>query len=111
MRTTIVNLVLALSVASLASCASSGVVKTGPDTYMIANSEWGFTSGGYQEAKAIAEADNYCESIDSEILVIGSKQHGVELGKVPSAEVQFKCLPKGNQELSKGPHRTNTRTP
>ena len=34
------------------ACAHSGVVKVGPDTYMIANSEWGFTSGGYQKAKA-----------------------------------------------------------
>jgi hypothetical protein len=78
----------------LAACASSGVVQTGPDTYMVANSEWGFTSGGYQKAKAIAEADRYCGRLGRQIEVIGSTQHGVEFGKTPSAEVDFKCLPK-----------------
>lgn len=102
MRTTIASFSLLLSAAWLTGCASSGVVKTGPDTYMIANAEWGFTSGGYQKAKAIAEADKYCAGIGREILVIGSKDHGVELGKVPSAEVQFKCLPKGTEKLSEG---------
>ena len=73
--------------------------------YMVANSEWGFTSGGYQKAKAIAEAGRYCASMGREILVTGSKQQGVAFGKVLSAEVEFKCLPKGDPELSKGSSR------
>lgn len=85
----------------LSGCASSGVVKTGPDTYMVANSEWGFTSGGYQKAKAIAEADRYCASIGREILVIRSKDNDVAFGKTPAAEVEFRCLPKSDPELLK----------
>jgi hypothetical protein len=40
---------------------------------MIANNEWGFTSGSYQKAKAVAEAAQHCESLGKEILVIGSR--------------------------------------
>jgi hypothetical protein len=42
-------------IASLAvgGCAHSGVVNVGPDTYMIANSERGFTSGGYQKPRQL----------------------------------------------------------
>ena len=87
----------------LAACAHSGVVKTGPDTYMVANSECRFTSGGYQKAKAIAEGERYCTSLGRAILVINSTQNDVAFGKTPAAEVQFKCLPKGDPELTKQP--------
>jgi hypothetical protein len=86
---------LAATIFSILGCAHSGVVKTGPDTYMVANSEWGLTSGGYQKAKAIDQAGKYCEGLGREILVISSKQNDVAFGKTPAAEVDFKCLPKG----------------
>ena len=101
MRTTVAGLVLLPSILLLAACVSSGVVKTGPGTYMIANSEWGVTSGGYQKAKVISEADKYCASLGKEIVITGSKQQGVAFAKVPSAEVEFKCIPKGASALSK----------
>ena len=63
------------------ACAHSGVVKVGPDTYMIANSEWGFTSGGYQTAKAIDEGSKYCASLAREILVLNSTQNDLSFGK------------------------------
>ena len=85
------------------ACAHSGVVKVGPDTYMIANSEWGFTSGGYQKAKAIDEGSTYCANIGREILVLSSTQNDVSFGKTPAAEVQFRCLLKGDRELTRPP--------
>ena len=94
-------LLVGTALLSVAGCASSGVVKTGPNTYMVANSEWGLTSGGYQKAKAIAEADRYCASIGREILVIRSKDNDVAFGKTPAAEVEFKCLPRNDPELLK----------
>ena len=84
-------------------CAHSGVVKAGPDTYMIANSEWGFTSGGYQKAKAADEGSKYCASIGREILVLDSTQNDVSFGKTPAAEVRFRCLLKGDPELTRPP--------
>jgi hypothetical protein len=94
MRTTTAAFVLSLNISLLAGCASSGVVKTGPDTYMIANSEWGLTSGDYQKAKAIAEGDKFCASIGRQILVISSRDNDVAFGKTPAAEVDFRCVPK-----------------
>ncbi len=85
------------------ACAHSGAVKVGPDTYMIANSEWGFTSGGYQAAKAINEASKYCASLGREILVLDSSQHDLQFGKTPAAEVRFRCLLKGDPELARPP--------
>ena len=85
----------------IGSCAHSGVVKVGPDTYMIANSEWGFTSGGYQAAKAINEGAQYCTSIGREILVLNSSQNDVSFGKTPAAQVRFRCLLRGDPELTR----------
>ena len=87
--------------ALIAGCAHSGVVAMGPDTYMVANSEWGFSSGGYQKAKALQEASAYCKSIGKEILVLSSKQNDVELGKTPAAEIQFRCLLAGDPDLKR----------
>jgi hypothetical protein len=85
----------------LEACAHSGVVKVAPDTYMVANSEWGFTSGGYQKAKAIDEGARYCVSLGREILVLSSEQNDVSFGRTPAAEVQFRCLAKGDPELTR----------
>jgi hypothetical protein len=87
----------------LNACAHSGVVKVGPDTYMIANSEWGFNSGAYEKAKAIKEGSAYCASIGREILVLDSSQNDVSFGKTPAAEVRFRCLLKGDPELTRPP--------
>ena len=77
----------------LTSCAHSGVVSIGPDTYMIANSEWGFTSGGYQTAKAMQEATEYCKVLGKNTaMLLSSKQNDVQFVKTPAAEIQFKCL-------------------
>jgi hypothetical protein len=84
-------------------CAHSGVVKVGPDTYMIANEEWGFNSGAYEKAKAIDEGSKYCASIGREILVLSSAQNDVSFGKTPGAEVRFRCLLKGDPELTRPP--------
>ena len=78
--------------ALIGACAHSGAVKVGPDTYMIANSEWGFTSGGYQTAKAIDQGSKYCASLGREILVLNSSQNDLSFGKTPAAEVRFHLL-------------------
>jgi hypothetical protein len=89
--------------ALLNACAHSGVVKVAPDTYMIANSEWGFSSGAYQKAEAIKEGSTYCASIGREILVLDTSQNDVSFGKTPAAEVRFKCLVSGDPALRQPP--------
>jgi len=95
-----VPVVLALTAfAGLNACAHSGVVPMGPDSYLIANSEWGFTSGSYQKAEALKEASEYCKSLGKEMLVVSINQNDVSWGKTPAAEVQFRCLSSGDPEL------------
>jgi len=95
------KLSLILTVAIVSGCAHSGVVPIGPDTYMIANSEWGFTSGGVQKAKVMKEASDYCSSIGRQMLPVSTNQNDVAWGKTPAAEVQFRCLSAGDPELQR----------
>ncbi|MGH8821030.1 MAG: hypothetical protein ACREWJ_07035, partial [Rhodoferax sp.] len=83
----------------LSGCAHSGVVPIGPDMYMIANSEWGFTSGDYQKAKAMQEAAEYCKAHGKQVLLVSSNENYVEFGKTPAVEVQFRCLSPGDPEF------------
>jgi hypothetical protein len=77
---------------SLAACASSGVVSTGPDSYMIAKSEWGFTSGAVHKARLLQQASDFCQSRGKQVLVTSTSQNDVAFGKTPAAEVQFRCV-------------------
>ena len=83
-----------LFVLLLTGCASSGVVQTGPESYMLAKSEWGFTSGAVHSARLIQEASNFCISKGQQINVITSRSNDVEFGKTPAAEVHFQCVNK-----------------
>jgi hypothetical protein len=78
----------------LAGCASSGVVQTGPDTYVIAKSEWGFTSGAVHAARLTQEASDHCRSLGKVVKVTSIQKNDVELGKTPAAEVNFQCVAK-----------------
>jgi len=84
----------------LTACAHSGVVSTGPNSYMIANSEWGFSSGSVQKAKVIQEASEFCKNAGKQLLITNTTQNDVQLGKTPAAEVQFKCLKDGDPEFT-----------
>jgi hypothetical protein len=95
------GITLVLTTGMLSACAHSGVVAIGPDTYMIANSEWGFTSGSYQKAQALKEASAYCKGLGREMLPISTSQNDVSFGKTPAAEVQFRCLLPGDPELKR----------
>ncbi len=97
------RIILIIAAAVLASCAHSGVVSIGPDTYMIANSEWGFTSGSVQKAKVMQEASEYCKSIGKQMLPISTSQNDLSFGKTPAAEVQFRCLSHDDPELQPVP--------
>jgi hypothetical protein len=68
---------------------------------MIANSEWGFSSGSYQKAKVLKEASEYCKGLGKEMLPISTTQNDVSFGKTPAAEVQFRCLSPGDPELKR----------
>ena len=83
-----------LAITTLLGCASSGVVETGPNSYMLAKSEWGFTSGAVHSARLMQEASQFCNAKGKQINVISTNSNDVQLGKTPAAEVRFQCIDK-----------------
>ena len=79
---------------ALVGCASSGVVQTGPNTYMLAKSEWGFTSGAVHTARLIQDASDFCNVKGMQVSVTSTNSNDVQLGKTPAAEVRFQCVVK-----------------
>ena len=78
----------------LTGCASSGVVQTGPNAYMLAKSEWGFVSGAVHTARLIQDASDFCSAKGMQINVTSTNSNDVQLGKTPAAEVRFQCVAK-----------------
>jgi hypothetical protein len=92
---TIQRVALIVVALSVVACAHSGVVPTGPDSYMIAKSEWGFTSGAVHKAQLLQEASEFCRGMGKEMVATSTSQNDVSFGKTPAAEVHFRCVPIG----------------
>lgn len=89
----------------LSGCASnSGVVPIGPDTFMVSRqAATGFSGLGTLKADAFQEANKYCLSQNKHIRVVNTSESSPPyvLGNFPRAEVQFMCLEKEDQELTR----------
>ena len=79
---------------ALLGCASSGVVQTGPNSYTLAKSEWGFISGAVHAARLTQEAVEFCSTKGKQINLVSKSSNDVQLGKTPAAEVNFQCVEK-----------------
>ena len=88
------TLVALVVVLSIFGCASSGVVQTGQNSYMLAKSEWGFTSGAVHAARLMQGASEFCNAKGKQINLISGSSNDVEFGKTPAAEVNFQCIDK-----------------
>ena len=89
----------------VAGCASnSGVVPTGPDTYMVSRqAATGFSGSGTLKAEAFGEANRYCAG-QKKTMQVGNTNEAtgpVILGNFPKAEVQFMCLDAGDPDLTR----------
>lgn len=84
-----------LACAALVGCASSGVIPTGPDTYMITKTSAGgvFVSGSSVKGKLYIEANKFCASkgliVDT---VEASSKNAIPFARMPSAELHFRCV-------------------
>ena len=83
-----------IAVLFVVGCANSGVVQTGPNSYMIAKSEWGFTSGAVHVARLTQEASEFCSGKGKQVNLISASGNDVEYGKTPAAQIQFQCVDK-----------------
>lgn len=89
-------LAAAAVVSSLLGCASvTGVVSTGPDTYLVAaEGVLGNSSSGKQAFKAQEQAANFCTAKGMQVETINTQEVPGGFGKVASATVNFRCLKK-----------------
>lgn len=87
--------VLLAAILTIAGCASStGVVPTGPDSFMVANhGVMGYSSAGAQKAQAFQLASDYCRNLGKNMHPINTAESPSGFGKIASAEVAFKCEP------------------
>ena len=88
------NVIALISVFFIIGCASSGIVQTGPNTFMLAKSEWGFTSGAVHTARLMQEASEFCNAKGKQINLISRSSNDVQFGKTPAAEINFQCIDK-----------------
>ena len=96
MRICLTLTVLAL----LSGCASSGVVSTGPDTYMIAKTSRvpAFTSGAELAADLYREANAFCIGQERQLLTVNATARD---WAPASAKLEFRCLVEGDPELER----------
>ena len=89
----------------LAGCTStSGVVSTGPDTYMIARTQKGARgASGPVLAAAMAEAGEYCKKLGRVMKVLNvEKKDMVPFKSDAQATVYFMALEPGDPRLKEG---------
>ena len=107
MRIRLTLTVLAL----LSGCASSGVVSTGPDSYMIAKTSGvpAFTSGGEVAADLYREANAFCSGQNRQLLTVNAtSRDSIPFVRLANAKLEFRCLVEGDPELDR---QTTNQTP
>ena len=90
-------------ISTLAACASSGVVPTGPDTYMLTKTSAGgmFVSGSSVKSDLYVEANRFCASKGLAVdTVDASSKNAIPFARMPSADLHFKCVPPTAQAAS-----------
>lgn len=81
---------------ALAGCASSGVIATGPDTYMISkrSAQAGFGPPVAAKAFVYEAANKHCASNGLAVETVNYQGHDSGFGRPAAAELEFRCVPK-----------------
>jgi hypothetical protein len=89
----------------LSACAShTGIVSTGPDTYLLAKqAATGFPGLGNLKAEIIAEGSAHCRTAGKEFMLVRSSESAPPyvMGNYPRAEIEFQCLRAGDPGLQR----------
>ena len=89
-------ILLVLLTAGCAATGTNGVVSTGNNQYMIGGiGKFTDFSGSVVKARFIKDAESFCQEKGMGFEMTNSSAKDVENGNYASAEVQFKCVPKG----------------
>ncbi len=88
-------LMIVLCVAA-SGCAgtTAQVVRTGHDTFLIADhGTMGWSSAGAQKAKAYQQANDFCKSKGgAEVEALSEHTTDSGFGKIASADIEFRCV-------------------
>lgn len=106
--------IVSFALVSLTGCASTGVVPTGPNSYMIGKTSagCGFRSADGTTAKLYRQANAYCSAQGKQILTLDvTARDGIPFARCASARLQFKCLAPDDPELVKAAHSAPIRAP
>lgn len=102
----IVALLLSCWICILAGCATTGtdgIVKIGPDTYMIGRlGKFTDFSGSALKARLYKEAAEFCEKEGRVMVPLDSTSKDSGVGTYASAEIQFLSLLPGDPRIPKG---------
>lgn len=100
-------LVLVLAVVISGCASTSGVVPTGPDSYMISRSAgYGHFATGPVLADAYKEANEFCEDKGKKLEPVHTNEIPMSFGHYPEAHIDFMCLDVGDPQLSRPMMRT-----
>ncbi len=95
---------LFLSAFIFVGCATtnSGIVETGPDSYMISKQSGNF---GTLKTDSIKEANIFCKEQGKHLQVTNTQDNMTGIGWAEKAhsDVQFMCLSEGDPRLKGGP--------
>jgi hypothetical protein len=88
--------------AFLVGCAStSGVMPYGKDTYVISRTDNSLTASvSALKGEALKDASQFCAKTGNSYEVIGGYDVQRSFGKIPTTEIQFKCVKDGGLELN-----------
>lgn len=81
----------------LTGCASSGIVPTGRDTFMVTKKGAGgaFTPGEQVKADLYIEANAHCAKTGQVVETIeATSENGIPFARMPSASITFRCAPR-----------------
>lgn len=82
---------------ALAGCASSGILKSGGDKYVVSKTSMqvGFGAPTAVHADISKEADEFCAKQGKALEVVDTRLEHPALGKPGSATLEFRCKEKG----------------
>lgn len=95
-------LLLILFVLSILGCSSTGPVPIGKDTYMSSNGSGPYTTGASLLADLYVEGNKFCDSKGMEFQPLSEQGvDGAPFIRNSKANIKFRCLKKGDSELSR----------
>ncbi len=85
-----------VAVAALVGCASTGVVQTGRDTYLIAKKsrQVGFGPPIGVKGEAYSEANEFCAKEGKAVETLKLEQTNSGFARAAAVSLEFRCVPK-----------------